>query len=685
MFANLNDVVRPRFILAALAVLFAVVSALAYPARVLAEGTEQFNIEQRLSATNDLFADIKTVGETINISVCTNTSISIWNTNGTPNINGDDTALITAAAFTANLACGSALPNPITGAYKYTPASIGTYRIQFTNLQARYDFTVTANSSIDPNPTLAGGRIWSYRWGLDTGTFAESGSTNANLYILVPASVSGEHYVWKLDLNKFSGNVYSIAANSLGLDSPYSGLSATDANSDVTPEFPIYLGFPGVANVTGAITPTVTNARFEDDLGQDNIFSPNGTATIQDTGFFKFDTAVNNGNYAITIDTNQNGVFGTGDRLLLGKTVNGANSVLWDGKYPNGSPVSSGVYNARIQVRLGEYHFISTDAETSGGTTNGGATFANGLTIYQAIDAVTDANTPVYWDDLTELSGDPDATANVPGGVTSGSTADANTDNKADGFHTWGSFVNTGLGNNNNIDTYVYGPSAMASVNIAVAPDEQGDTDGVASGTELGATNFGDGNGDGTSDYLQSNVSSLPNNVGGNYNTAKAAGGTCGPLSSVAISAENQLSTSDTKYDYPVGLFNYHITCTNPGDTANIVVYYDKVYDTSVWTARKYISGAYSNIPGAVFGTATVGTTSVTTMSYSITDGSALDEDGLANGVITDPVGPGVLGAATVGAPNTGFHKQSGAMPAALILAGILVLSGALYVRRKNR
>lgn len=204
-----------------------------------AEGTYQFNNKQGLTSATVLYADVLNVGEAIKISVCSNTTISIWNTNGTPANTGDDTQLVNSAAFTANLACGSALPNPITGAYSYVPAAAGTYRIQITGgTQARYDFSVTASAGANPDPTAASGRIWSYKWNMSTGSFALTEATDADLYILVPAPVNGQNFVWKLDLNKFSGNAYYLAANRLGLDAPYSGISATGASSTVTPGIP---------------------------------------------------------------------------------------------------------------------------------------------------------------------------------------------------------------------------------------------------------------------------------------------------------------------------------------------------------------------------------------------------------------------------------------------------------------
>lgn len=660
---------------------------LSFGVRVLAEGTHQFNTAQSLTASTTIFADVVNASETINISLCTNATISIWNTNGTPNNSGDDTQVVTNAAFTANLACGSALPNPITGAYEYTPGVAGTFRITFTNTQARYDFSVTANSSTDPDPTVASGRIWSYDWNLSTGSFALSAATDADLYILVPAPVNGQSFVWKLDLNRFSGNAYQLKANNLGLDPPYSGISAAQADSSVTPQFPIYLGYPNAAGTASTTTPNVTAASFIDSASEDNIFSPNATPGVQDTGNFKFTNNVDNANYAITIDTNQNGVYGTGDRLLLGNAVNGLNTVTWDGNYPNGSPVPDGVYTAQIQIRTGEYHFIASDVETSGGTTDSGTTWSNGLTIYRALDSSTTENTTVYWDDMTELSGSDYPTSNVPNGVTSGSTADANSDGRADGFHTWGEFDGDGLGNVNNIDTYVYGPSDTEVVTIAVASSEAADNDGKAASVEVGAPNNGDGNDDGTVDFLQDDVTSLPNSVISNaYNTIEAS--TCTSLSNVDIFAENQLSKSDTNFDYPVGLFNFSVTCLTPGATANIKIYYDRVYDVSKWTPRKFVNGNYSTITGATFGTAVVGSTTVTTLSYSVTDGGPLDADGTANGTIVDPIGPGVQGTSTtspVSAPATGLKRESITSSLKLLVLGLLTCVLAIRVKNASR
>ena len=86
----------------------------------------------------------------------------------------------------------------------------------------------------------------------------------------------------------------------------------------------------------------------------------------------------------ITIDINQNGQFGAGDRLLLGKMkANILSSIEWDGTDASGSVVPNGSYPVKLELRIGEYHFIAEDVETSGGGSNDDGTgLDDGLTIF---------------------------------------------------------------------------------------------------------------------------------------------------------------------------------------------------------------------------------------------------------------------------------------------------------------
>lgn len=668
-----------------------------------AEGTNQFNTQQELSEDTRIYVDVLNSTETINISLCNGGTLRIYDTEGTPMDLDDDTMVIEDTEYSGNLDCEAPVPNPITNAYEYTPGAAGTYRIDLedTGEQHRFDFTVTPNSSTNPNPTQANGRVWSYEWDLsaDGSTGAVEGVTDVDMYALVPAPNPSESFVWKLDLNNFSGGGYTLAANNIGLDSPYAGISYNDDDSTVTPLYPIYLGYPAIAGSANSTNPSISGLSFLDSDGEDDTFSPGGTSGTQDTGTFRFTSNVSNATYAITIDTNRDGVYGTGDRVLLGEATSGVNEVEWDGKYANNEPVPEGNYNARLQLRIGEFHFVASDVETSGGQAED-LTWTNGLTIYKATGANTVENTTVYWDDsqLTEEYYDeelgeefdipaPTAKSNLPSGVTSGSMTDADNDGRADGFHTWGDFTSSSVGNNNNIDTFVYGASDIEYITMGVAPIDGTDDDGISSSVEFSANNDGDGNGDGIQDHLQDDVTSLPNPAANNAYATLAVTGTngCTSLSDVSIFSEGQLSAADGGYEYPVGLMDFRINCTTPGGTANIKVYYDKQYDTSTWVARKFINNRYSNIVGATFGTATVGGKVVTTMSYSVADGGSMDADGTVNGVIVDPAGPGTNGTvATVGAPNTGLAQSGVLVPLLAVTSGVAILSATWYVRRRQ-
>ena len=173
---------------------------------------------------------------------------------------------------------------------------------------------------------------------------------------------------------------------------------------------------------------------------------------VNDSGNFKF-TSDADGTYTITIDTNKDGIYGAGDRLLLGTSLASVEtSVVWDGKNAAGTVLPVGNYTAELKVRLGEYHFVAYDVETSGGGT------ANGLTVYRATSQTGTANTQVYWDDVTKLPGQ-GGTSNLPSGGTSGTAA---------GTHTWGNFSAGSLGDTRFLDTYVYGLASSVLSSAAI-------------------------------------------------------------------------------------------------------------------------------------------------------------------------------------------------------------------------
>lgn len=207
------------------------------------------------------------------------------------------------------------------------------------------------------------------------------------------------------------------------------------------------------------------------------------------------------------------------------------------------------------------------------------------------------------------------------------------------------------------------------------------DEDNIEDEVEDAAPNGGDGNGDGTLDSQQANVSSVPNTVaGGTAYASLELTGDCNIITELAINAEASVA-NDGAYNYPLGLADFASACTTPGGSSTVKIYYDKVYDTSNWVIRKFLNGGYSNVPGAVLGTATVGSTQVTTLTYTVTDGGELDDDGLVNGVIVDPAGPAVL---AVTSPDTGIESVNLLATVSPILVGAGLLVASLQKRRSS-
>ena len=438
-----------------------IVCSLAASPYVFAEGSFQTGLNQPLrdyDASNErLFVDILSSGEVINVHLCgdkdsDDVSIKIYD----PSNN----LVLDTSRTESTIACNDALNAPLSNAIKYTTLTTGAYALELNNNGSsgdtlnlrRFDVTVTPDLVTDPDPGVAGGRLWSNLWSFDTGSFSEVAGTDADYYPLVPGGRTNTHYVWKLDLNKFSGNVYEIIANDLGVDAPRSGYSTLVAGNTAAPKFPIYLTYPIVAKPRPTDPPVINSFRFIDDAGQDYAISPSVTSGVQDSGNFEFTSDIN-GTYSIIIDTNNDGAYDADDVQLLGNAVAGSNQVAWDGRDASGNTISTGTYSAKLSLRMGEYHFIGRDVETSGGPS------ADGLTIYLADSNASAVDTNVYWDDKTLLGG----TSTLPTGAVSSSMA---------GKHTWGNFSSSSIGNVSFIDTYVYGLSSTATALVAISTSD---------------------------------------------------------------------------------------------------------------------------------------------------------------------------------------------------------------------
>lgn len=463
-----------------------VCTSLMIPQAALAEGTLQMGISQELvewapSETDRLVRiDILNAGEVINVVAGggerdnqphenDNIRFTILDENGVTLA----THTTTGPGSIGKISPTDPMTGLITNAWKYTPATTGQYYLAVENTDAnndeihRFDVTVTANNSIDPDPSGATGitgRVSSKHWRFRAGSFDPADATDANYFILTPGGFPNTDYVWTLDLNNFAGFGFSLRANSQGVIPPNSGFSVPfpvgSGNTGpnwVEEDFDIYLFRPVIARPEPAGPPTVQDFRFLDDEGVDNSISPDTSNTIQDAGVFSFRTDASEATYEIAIDINSNGQFGdSGDVRLVGNAVQGVNSVVWDGRDSNGNVVPYGNFTAQANVRLGEFHFVADDAETSGGN-------EDGLTVFKSLAGGGSEPTNVFWDDVTKLGAGAGGTNNLPEGGTSGTAA---------GYHTWGDFTEGPLGDKQFIDTWVYGLSSTGTTGVVVADND---------------------------------------------------------------------------------------------------------------------------------------------------------------------------------------------------------------------
>lgn len=167
------------------------------------------------------------------------------------------------------------------------------------------------------------------------------------------------------------------------------------------------------------------------------------------------------------------------------------------------------------------------------------------------------------------------------------------------------------------------------------------DMDGVSSAVEDAAPNNGDVDDDGYDDAIENHITSLVNSVSGGYTTVQT-NGDCIFNSNISVAAENTLGVADANYDYPLGVVDFTVTCNDPGDSATVTVFCfcdDIAIEDLI--ARKYDpnTGEYTTIDSAVLSQVTIGGEVAKKMVYTVTDGGELDDDGLANGIISDPVG----------------------------------------------
>ncbi|NOH81024.1 hypothetical protein F0231_14865 [Vibrio sp. RE86] len=433
------------------------------PFSVSAEGSHQMGISaagvgQPLHQNTVLYVHAKS-GETIHINACdaevANLEVEVFDTYLASNgMYAQWNKLTSLSSSVATVDCASDMTASLAPtALQYTAASDGVYVVRFVDVAGnrtfeRWDISVNSSPHDSIDPTRNSGNLFSYTWAFVTEGTTQDQATTTRLYAVAPGGFVNTNYVWVLDLNEFSGHIYDIVANSVGLPSPDSGLSKELSGTGVPiPEYPVYLSYP----IEADINPTPTEPPSFVVGGEPTFVGTDGQIgfhpELGERGEITFRPNIS-GTYAIKIDTNRDGLFADNDMYISGDmTANTEVRAEWDGTDSLGNHLSQGQYNIEVELRIGEYHFVARDVETSGGGSG------NGLTILKAVDADTVQGAQVYWDDATFLGG----SSTLPNGVLS-------TEEDGPHRHTWGDFSDDSLGNNAYIDTYVIGEKVSAQI-----------------------------------------------------------------------------------------------------------------------------------------------------------------------------------------------------------------------------
>jgi hypothetical protein len=462
------------------------VALLGYSVEARADGSSQLGITQALQKSTTVYADIVDAAVE-RITWSGSGSVTVYNPSGT-----------SLGTFTSG---SNVVP---------TPGVNGAYRLVLSNDQttsAAWDFGVS-------NAVDSRGRISSYAWKFNTGSFAATHASNASVYAVVPSG-AGSTSVIELKMAGLAGNVYELSANRTGVVGG-NGQSWPSAGHSTTAEFRLYLRPPSLATYA-SVTPGVSGFTFSGGATT-SVFgtsmSCNQVVAGQSGGSFSFTTDTI-GTYNLQCDLNGNGSFerlGGADLLLVGGSLAGYNTVAWDGKNNAGVPVPLGTYNCRVEIHAGEFHYVGQDIETS----------YQGFRLFEVKANMSRSGLTMFWDDTPVQSSEVTMPNGAPGrlsagelGVAAGSYADsavANVNSRA-----WGNFSSTSKGNNNFLDTYVWlAETVSAPVSIA-----------SVSGTL-------DSDGDGLSDFAEAcTYGTLPNNPDTDGNgipdgTQYGAGGTTG-------------------------------------------------------------------------------------------------------------------------------------------------------------
>jgi hypothetical protein len=320
----------------------------------------------------------------------------------------------------------------------------GAYEIELIYPQEN-DWDISVLGSTQP-----GGRLFSYMWDLDTGTWGQEGGFDGSFYALVPGGSASNDGVIEIKFEGLSGRKWQMSANSTGVDGPDAGRSVEMTNQTYQPEYPIYVN-PPAKSVYDVAEPSATGVLSFN--ANENICGGLASGYPDSNGIFTFEADLE-ASYHIVCDLNGDGVFdltSNDDLALTGATVMGTNEVEWDGLDNAGQAIPEGSYDCRVTVSVGEVHFVASDVETS----------YPGMRMFELGGLDQRLGLPMIWNDhlVQDLAqgmpnGDVGLASPGPDGLDPG-----NYDEEADpngNARAWGNFDEEGKGNYTYLDTFVW-------------------------------------------------------------------------------------------------------------------------------------------------------------------------------------------------------------------------------------
>jgi hypothetical protein len=421
----------------------------------------------------------------------------------------------------------------------------GKYRVQFRDNAPgtnTWDIAVVDDAAY-PGNVQPGGRLNSIQWNFNTASYGSATALDSSFYTLVPTGPTTNATV-ELKLDGFQGFQYSIYANKTGVNGANAGKSVPTSGNTVTPQYSIYLSVPQLSTFS-SLTPTVSTPTFTPTTP--NCNSGSGTVGGGNAGDFTFTTDID-GTYGLICDLNGDSVFdetSNGDLFLTGNATAGSNTITWDGKDKNGNDVSTGNYQCKVRVAVGESHYPFQDVETT----------YQGLRLFQVNSDLSRTALNMYWDDNLVQANEASMPAGdagsgvgtMPNGQVSLATSGAsgiNSGNYSDPFaantnaRAWGNYNGSGLskGNDAFLDTYIFtsgmtsGTVTLSVINSTADADSDGltdlaeicthgtdpndndtDNDGLTDGSEINThgtdPNDPDTDGDGLTDGYEVNTS----------------------------------------------------------------------------------------------------------------------------------------------------------------------------------